>query len=761
MGDVSRRISPLARALFLLRFLPLYAAMGVADWLAPKLPRRWPQPRRERSNAPGISVIVPERGTPGTLAITLDALAAACAKLDEPVQVIVVVNGANPAAYTELRQRHDSPPALVPDRENREVAVRGRTSQMEWLWEFHDEPLGYDGAIAAGLAKARHAWTYLLNSDMRLAPDALAELLPYRQPQVFAVTSQIFFEDASRRREETGWSDFYPHHDKPIVYERTPEAGTLARGNLYPGGGSSLCRTEQLRRYVADAHEYHPFYWEDVDFGLRAWNEGWEVLFCPTSHAWHGHRGTVNRFYAQEEIERVIARNAQWFDMRHAWTQVSPIEHIRRIAARAPEHWHEFAGPARAWRTFRLRLRASRTRAMGLRYQRITQDSYYAAQPDCAARPRVLLVTPFALFPPAHGGARRVAELVTRLADRVDFFLLGDERSLYSLASEPWLRHVRATHLIEGRGDRPTDAPMSLAERMQRHAWPGLRQKLERMIALYDPDVVQVEFMELALLADHRPDHHAGRARWLLALHDVYLAGDGSAGDAAQIAALQRFDAVSACSNEDIALLPNASAHLIGNGAIDRRAGAAPSPQTPPRLLFMGPFRYTQNREGILAFLDQAWPTLKRQFPDLRLTILGGAESKAIADNDPRLTQDGVDLVSAFVDPTPYLAGCTLSINPQYDIRGSSIKLIESLLARRVCVSTAAGARGFAREGLQGLVTADDIAGMTAPISALLADAGYRHRLENADDAKLDTHTWDAVAGDQLALYRELQQGRA
>jgi GT2 family glycosyltransferase len=732
MADPSRRISPLARAWFLLRFLPLYAAMSAADWLAPKLPKRWPQPRRERMPAAGVSVIVPERGTPDMLAITLDALAAACARLDEPVQVIVVVNGANPAAYNGLRTLH-------PDFE----------------WQFHAAALGYDGAIAAGLVDARQPWTYLLNSDMRLAADALAELLPYRQPQVFAVTSQIFFEDANRRREETGWSDFQPHHDRPVVYERTPEAGTLARGNLYPGGGSSLCRTDLLRRYVADAHEYHPFYWEDADFGLRAWNEGWEVLFCPTSHAWHGHRATVNRFYQHMEIERVIARNAQWFDMRHAWTQVSPIEHIRRIAARAPEHWSEFAGAARAWRTFRLRLRAQRTRALGLRYERITQDSYYGPQPSRAERPRVLLVTPFALFPPAHGGARRIAELVTRLADKVDFILLSDERSLYSLASEPWLQRVRATHLIEGRGDRPTDAPMSLAERMQRHAWPSLRRELERLIALYDPDIVQVEFMELALLADQR----AGRARWLLALHDVYLSGNGSAGDAAQVAALQRFDAVSACSNEDIALLPNAGAHLIGNGAIDRRADATPSPQAPPRLLFMGPFRYAQNRDGILAFLDLAWPSLKQQFPDLRLTILGGAESKEIAASDPRLTQEGVDLISAFVDPAPYLAGCTLSINPQYDIRGSSIKLIESLLARRVCVSTAAGARGFAREGLQGLVAADDIAGMAAPIATLLADAALRHRLESADDEKLDTHTWDAVAQHQLELYRTLQSG--
>ena len=734
MSEAARRISPLARALFLLRFLPLYVAMRAADWLAPRLPRRWPRRPQERNHCKGVSVVVPERGTPDTLAITLDALAAACAGLDEPVQIIVVVNGADPAAYAELAARHAA-----------------------FEWDFHRLPLGYDGAIAAGLAKAKHPWTYLLNSDMRLAPDALAELLPYRQPQVFAITSQIFFEDAGRRREETGWSDFHPHHDQPIVYERTPEPGTLARGNLYPGGGSSLCRTDALRRYVADAHEYHPFYWEDADFGLRAWNEGWEVLFCPTSHAWHAHRATVNRFYAQTEIERVIARNAQWFDIRHAWTKIAPIEQIRRIAARAPEHWHEFAGLSRAARTFRLRLRAQRLRLKGLSYDRITQDSYYAPLSNHGEKPRVLLVTPFALFPPAHGGARRIAELVTRLADKVDFILLGDERSLYSLASEPWLKHVRATHLVEGRGDRVGEKPLTLAERMQRHAWPELRRKLDRMIALYDPDIVQVEFMELALLAEQR----CGRARWLLALHDVYLQGDGDAGDAAQIEALRRYDAVSACSREDIALLPNGGAHLIGNGAVDRRDGASPSQQTPPRLLFMGPFRYTQNREGILAFLDQAWPSLKQRFPELRLTILGGTESKTFADTDPRLTQPGVDLVSAFVDPTPHLAECTLTINPQQDIRGSSIKLIESLLARRVCVSTTAGARGFTDEGLRGLVTADDTAAMAAPIAALLGNAEQRRRLENADDGKLDAHTWDAVAERQFDLYRQLRRGWA
>jgi hypothetical protein len=352
------------------------------------------------------------------------------------------------------------------------------------------------------------------------------------------------------------------------------------------------------------------------------------------------------------------------------------------------------------------------------------------------------------LFPPAHGGARRIAELTSRLADRVDFILLSDERSLYGIAAEPWLAHLRATHLVEGRGDRAGEPSLSLIERMQRHAWPEMRRELNRLIALYDPDVVQIEFMELAYLARHR----RGRARWLLALHDVYL--DGSADDALQHTAMARYDALSACSSEDLALLRHPRASLIGNGAFDRRTAYLPSPAD--RLLFMGPFRYAQNRIGILAFIDQVWPTLHEQFPNLRLCILGGPESSAVVASDARLRQPGIEVAARFVDPTDYLQQCSLTINPQTAIRGSSIKLIESLLAGRVCVSTADGARGFVAEHLEGLITTSGIASMSEPIAALLADAGRRHALERADHAQLDAHTWDAIAARQFTSYRQL-----
>ncbi|UXI69698.1 glycosyltransferase [Tahibacter amnicola] len=711
----------------MVRFIPLYVAINAASLLARLSPGRW-KPRKPPVTAAGLTVIVPERGTPDLLAETLQALFDALAVITEPTQVIVVVNGAPKGDYSELARRHPT---------------------VEWL--FHEHALGYNGAIAAGLAAVRHDWCYLLNSDMRLEPDALSELLPYRRDSVFAVTSQIFFTDPERRREETGWSDYHWNDQRPEVYERTPEPGALARGNLYPGGGSSLCRTAVLRRYVADSCDYSPFYWEDAEWGIRAWSDGWEVLFCPTSRAWHRHRGTVKRYYEQDVIERIIWRNSLQFDIRHGWSGRRPDELMHHIARHEPDTRDELAGLDRAWRAFRIRLATRRAQRRGLAFDKLATDRYYAPVAQTTPRkPRVLVVSPFALFPPAHGGARRVAELVKRLHRDVDFILLSDERSLYSAESEPGLSMFLATHLVEGRGDRAGEAPLDLIQRLERHCWPHLKRELERLIALYDPDIVQIEFMELARLAELR----RGRAKWLLALHDVYVRGNDTSFDEPQHAAIARYDAVTACSSEDATLLRHTHVALIGNGAVDRRGTANPSADS-PHLLFMGPFRYAQNLGGIRAFLDQAWPTLKQRVPALSLTILGGAESAVVVAADARFRGDGIDVVSAFVDPTPYLERCALTINPQMDIRGSSIKLIESLLAGRVCVSTADGARGFANDTLEGLVIAADIAGMADPIAELLQNPQERRRRESADRERLDRYTWDAMAQRQLAMYRQ------
>ncbi len=342
------------RAALLLRLLPhlpLAAALLLAGRLARRVRAAGP-PAQAAGWSPGLSVIVPARGTPDLMDETLEALAAALRGVAEPTQVIVVVNGAAADDYAALRRRH--------------AGVD---------WQFHAQALGYNGAIAAGLAQARHDWCYLLNSDMRLAPDALVRVLAERRPWVFAVTSQIFFSDPARRREETGWSDFRANPDRPEVYERLPAAeARLTRGNLYPGGGSSLCRTVPLRRYVRGSVDYAPFYWEDADWGARAWADGWEILFCPGSHAWHHHRGTVARYYEPAEVERVIARNALLFDLRHAWSGRRAATLLRAITLADARTRRELRRPDLAWRALQARVATLGARQRGLRLDRVTLD---------------------------------------------------------------------------------------------------------------------------------------------------------------------------------------------------------------------------------------------------------------------------------------------------------------------------------------------------------------------------------------------------
>ena len=104
-----------------IRILRLQAAVAFGDLLAEKLAPILKQKNAIPADAPGpgVSVIIPERASPGMLGRCLEATAAASQGIEEPVEVLVVVNGSIPGDYREPAGRFGS--------------VR---------WTFHSRPLG-------------------------------------------------------------------------------------------------------------------------------------------------------------------------------------------------------------------------------------------------------------------------------------------------------------------------------------------------------------------------------------------------------------------------------------------------------------------------------------------------------------------------------------------------------------------------------------------------------------------------------------------
>ena len=259
---------------------------------------------------PGLSIVIPERDNRQELAGCLASVQQAARQWIEPLQIIVVVNGAPSFAYDDLRREH-----------------------ANVQWRFYDRPLGFAGAIRAGLQSVRCDWVYLLNSDVVLDRTALLALTPYRSHAVFSLASQILLRDTTRFRDETNWSALLIHDGLATLHDWIPRSDVPVP-TFYSGGGASLFRTRLLRRLL-DASAYDPFYWEDVEWGWRARKSGYVSWFCPGSIAHHTRRSTISRHYAPEAVDHIIFRNGLLFQLRN-FTTAGSLDRVMEEIARAP-----------------------------------------------------------------------------------------------------------------------------------------------------------------------------------------------------------------------------------------------------------------------------------------------------------------------------------------------------------------------------------------------------------------------------------------
>ncbi len=706
-------------------YLPLALTVAVSELLFRLLGRtrlrvRAPTPLEWH---PGVSILIPERGSAQMLQSCLEHLDGALSRVGEPTEVIVVVNGSPLVDYEALRASH-------PD--------------VRWL--HFAQPLGFTRAVLHGLAAARHGAVYLLNNDMLLEPDALAALLRWRAPQVFALASQIFFQDVTRRREETGWTSMpiedglpRPRHDVP--------SGSTVRGTVWAGAGSAMFHAGLLRELLPGSLPFDPFYWEDTDLGVRAWRLGYEVLFCPGSVAWHKHRATVQRFYGAEEIARIFERNRLQFQLRNPFPpQPLPttLYHVAGVDRTTLAELGSWRGCVQLWRA---RWRAFRAPCRHVDYAMMPAKRFHRQ----TTRPRLVVVSPFVVLPPAHGGAVRTQRLAAALADDYEVILLSDELALYGEPAEAHPGPYASVHLVAGRPAEPAGHESDRIARIRSHSHRVIKSELARLVALYRPVAVLVEHMELAGLIDIEPAH---RPAFILDLHDVLLRPGEPAqakADRFESALMRRFDGLIVCSREDQALIEGTS-RLIPNG-FDFNATRPYVPSRDNRtILFVGPFRAPNNVQGIRDFLEYVYPRVEAAVPGVKVTILGGHGAREIAQRERCFARESIEIVEYVEDTRDLLDACAVSINPQSELRGSSLKIIESLAAGRACVSTRVGARGWLEQGFQGLVVVERVADFVTPLVRLLLDEDHRLALEAPERGKLAAYSWDA-AGIALKTY--------
>ncbi|MGD0498024.1 MAG: glycosyltransferase [Bryobacteraceae bacterium] len=661
--------------------------------------------------------------------------------------------------------------------------------------------LGFGGGSNAGVRAARNDTVVLLNSDMRVSPDFLGPLLEgFTDSGVFAVSCQIFFGDPNKVREETGLTQGWWQDGGLRVRHRVDPAVDDLFPCFYGGGGSCAFDRRKFLELGGFDPLYEPFYLEDADLGYLAWKRGWKVLYQPRSVVFHEHRGSIGKRFGPERIQATLKKNYLLFCWKnvHEWRRLAGHFFfswagaalaavfgdvpLRPNAAALWDAFRQLPGAVRSRRRARSLARVSDTEAFRRPLGGYFRDRFASMEAD-PVRPRVLLVSPYPICPPVHGGAvfmyqtlcelSRVAEthVVAALDDASQAAAHEELRGF--CASAEWTVRPRAP--IQGMGSLAPYAVREIAD--EDLGWLIHRQLYRRRI-----DALQLEYTTMA-------QYRGAYRRIAVALfeHDVYFQSvarnlAASAGGRAawkaryeylralryELRALPQCDQVQVCTetNRDYLLsyLPKLAPKLraglragIDAARYDFRTGG----REPFTMLFLGSFRHLPNLAALDWFVGKVMPLILARRPEARLAVAGSDPPPAHAYAAQAANLDMLGFVEDARDP---LARYAVFVCPVLGGSGVRVKLLEAFAAGIPAVSTKMGAEGLAKSDGEFCRLADEPAAFAARVLELFDDPLEAAAMARRARAEVEAN-WDMptitrrLAESYRSLIREKRRG--
>jgi polysaccharide biosynthesis protein PslH len=349
---------------------------------------------------------------------------------------------------------------------------------------------------------------------------------------------------------------------------------------------------------------------------------------------------------------------------------------------------------------------------------------------------KLLFVTLF--FPHAkarHAGGRYVYEVLSRLSGRHELHLATrlEESELGFLPSvRPLCRSIY---------------PYTYPSLTERGSWDtiqlvgnylGFSRFADRLIAEGDYDVVQVEWVEAALLIRRREtplvlDAHdviskpaERRMRQTKGVSRLWAAGRYLLTRAVERRIMRRFDRIFAVSEFDRDYLLRMAPELSGRvRSVPIPAGMditeQPYERKPDAILFLAAYRHRQvNVEAALWFYREVFPRVRREVPNARFIIAGNGPPDVLTvlpegDNQVEVPGFVEDIDRCYKEAAVFVA-------PILTGGGIIVKVLDALAAGTPVVTTTFGNEGVGAEPGRDLLVADDPQEFAAQVVRVLRD---------------------------------------
>jgi len=241
-----------------------------------------------------------------------------------------------PAVIEAVRFNGGKHPIMVVDNGSTDGSVEFVRKQFPQVRVVAlDRNYGFTGGNNRGVEHADTGIVLFLNNDMIVERNFLKPLLDgFYDSSVFTVTSQIFFADPTRRREETGKTRarfkrgfFELWHAEITSDDEAHETIPV----FWAGGGSCAIDRKKYQSIGGLDPLYHPFYIEDTDLSYQAWKRGWKCLLAPASRVVHKHRGTTRPKFGQDFVENTIRKNQFLLIWKNVSDTAMLVKHLANL----------------------------------------------------------------------------------------------------------------------------------------------------------------------------------------------------------------------------------------------------------------------------------------------------------------------------------------------------------------------------------------------------------------------------------------------
>lgn len=309
---------------------------------------------------------------------------------------------------------------------------------------------------------------------------------------------------------------------------------------------------------------------------------------------------------------------------------------------------------------------------------------------------------------------------------------------------------------------------------------PEFLEALEQLLTSLEPEVVQIEGIELGQALDVVKkvngnstvvfDNHNAETALQQRIYETDIQILSKLPKAIysrmQVRKLDRFegwlcreaDVVTAVSGRDADILQTyrrpdqpVVTHIPNCIDVQNYAQVKDGTEKVYDLVFTGKMDYRPNVDGVLWFIEQIWPLVREHKRDATLAIVGKNPAPSITLLDQR---GGITVTGAVAEIGPWLNVSKVMIMPLRMGSGTRLKLIEGLAAGLPIVSTTNGAEGYPVKDGKELLIADEPADFVAQIFRLLENSQRRKLMGQHGRNFAEAYDWRKVVPRFLELYQ-------